>query len=264
LLVDGHVSLGRPATPGAASAWWSGSPATRFTLSRLAPAACACARAVVESTDACQDSLPCRPRRRSARTRSVPTPPQHLPTGEQRIHRHHGRSGMSRHGNPHPRPVTRTVDQALQRILARAAPAPSAAAATAPTQPTGHRSDRDGTRATPWTRSLLQWRACFDTNCISREALTHPRRHADATPVSCVTPLEPYPRLLGCRPRRRTRWASDQRATGSRILGYVGLPDGPASSRSIEESSSANMSRRWWAPHPWISRAKSAAAFATR
>jgi hypothetical protein len=37
-------------------------------------------------------------------------------------------------------------------------PGPSAATATAPTQPTGHRSDRDGTRAIPRTRGFLQWR----------------------------------------------------------------------------------------------------------
>jgi hypothetical protein len=84
------------------SAWWSGSPATRFTLSRLAPVACTCARAVVESTDACQDSLPCA----SVAPISADSIRSHIPSTCQQANsaytRHYGpyRSGTSRHGHP--------------------------------------------------------------------------------------------------------------------------------------------------------------------
>jgi hypothetical protein len=43
--------------------------------------------------------------------------------------------------------------------------------------------------ATPWTRSLLQWRSCFDTDCISWEGLTEAVQPPARVNVTCVTPL---------------------------------------------------------------------------
>ena len=89
--------------------------------------------------------------------------------------RHTARTGPERPArDTPPAPGNATVDQAPQRIPARGGPPVGGSSSTAPTQPTGHRSNRHATRATPWTRSLLQWRqytALRSSRCPGRCAV---------------------------------------------------------------------------------------------